>query len=96
MTQKQFGKRSSGLRGIESNFLIFIPSTHGRSTVNRLLMLRFVDGLCSYLVCSTYEEALEIASSVSKRISRMKTGCENDMLEAAGMVLVQSLKELGR
>ncbi|XP_023523296.1 protein APEM9-like [Cucurbita pepo subsp. pepo] len=50
----------------------------------------------SYLVCSTYEEALEIASSVSKRISRMKTGCKNDMLEAAGMVLVQSLKELGR
>ncbi|KAG7036712.1 Protein APEM9, partial [Cucurbita argyrosperma subsp. argyrosperma] len=50
----------------------------------------------SYLVCSTYEEALELASSVLKRISRMKIGCENDMLEAAGMALGQSLKELGR
>lgn len=59
-------------------------------------MLRFVDGLCSYLVCSMYEEALELASSVLKRISQDKIGFENDMLEAAGMVLVQSLKELGR
>ena len=43
-----------------------------------------------------YEEALGLASSVLKRISQEKNGCENDLLEAAGMVLVQSLKELGR
>ncbi|XP_022935649.1 protein APEM9-like isoform X2 [Cucurbita moschata] len=50
----------------------------------------------SYLVCSMYEEALGLASSVLKRISQENNGCENDLLEAAGMVLVQSLKELGR
>ncbi|CAK9317959.1 unnamed protein product [Citrullus colocynthis] len=51
----------------------------------------------SYLVCARYEEALGLASSVLKRISQEKNGCDDsDMMESAGMVLVQSLKELGR
>lgn len=44
-----------------------------------------------------YEEALSLAAAILTRISQDKSSWENgDMLEAAGMVLVQSLKELGR
>ncbi|KAB1212056.1 hypothetical protein CJ030_MR5G024628 [Morella rubra] len=59
----------------------------------------------SYLVCSMYEEAASLASSTLKRLC-----CDNeitcteagedvefyDMLDSTGMVLVQSLKGLGR
>ncbi|KAK9268445.1 hypothetical protein L1049_000195 [Liquidambar formosana] len=56
----------------------------------------------SYLVCSMFEEAASSAASILKRICDDKSaevGEDNqlhDMMEAAGMVLVQSLKELGR
>ncbi|KAK9922676.1 hypothetical protein M0R45_031130 [Rubus argutus] len=58
----------------------------------------------SYLVCSMYEEAASLASSILKRLSEHSSDFEAsddhfelyDMLESAGMVLVQSLKELGR
>ncbi|XP_062157746.1 protein APEM9 [Alnus glutinosa] len=59
----------------------------------------------SYLVCSMYEEAATLASSILKRLCEDKDnkGVEAgedagfyDMLESTGMVLVQSLKGLGR
>ncbi|KAF7153872.1 hypothetical protein RHSIM_Rhsim01G0109900 [Rhododendron simsii] len=56
----------------------------------------------SYLVSCMYEEAASTASSVLSDLCNNKSaevGEEaplNDMLESAGMVLVQSLKELGR
>lgn len=48
-----------------------------------------------------FEEAASLASSVLKRLRDTDGGVVpeielNDMLESAGMVLVQSLKELGR
>lgn len=56
---------------------------------------------CSYLVCSMFEEATSLASSILKCIHDRgrsivikEEAC--DMLESTGMVLVQSLKELGR
>ncbi|ONI16865.1 hypothetical protein PRUPE_3G126100 [Prunus persica] len=57
----------------------------------------------SYLVCSLYEEAASSASSILKWLSKHSEDLEAgdpfelyDMLESAGMVLVQSLKQLGR
>ncbi|CAI9293800.1 unnamed protein product [Lactuca saligna] len=58
----------------------------------------------SYLVCSMFEDASSSASSVLKRLcdkehinAVVDDDIElNDMLESAGMVFVQSLKELGR
>ncbi|CAI0628036.1 unnamed protein product [Linum tenue] len=58
----------------------------------------------SYLVCSNYEEAASMASAVLKRIRENGDGSRafehNDelfeVMESAGMVLVQSLNELGR
>ncbi|KAI4348098.1 hypothetical protein L6164_008859 [Bauhinia variegata] len=61
----------------------------------------------SYLVCSIYGEAASLASSVLKRLrddgkeiafpnEEEANQVYYDMLESAGMVLVQSLKELGR
>ncbi|KAH7527813.1 protein APEM9 [Ziziphus jujuba] len=60
----------------------------------------------SYLVCSMFEEAASLASSILKRLCCDNKGTEEevvqdeielyDMLESTGMVLVQSLKELGR
>ncbi|KAM3741858.1 hypothetical protein ACB098_07G029100 [Castanea mollissima] len=55
----------------------------------------------SYLVCSMYLEAESLASSILKRLcndddkSIVEVGFP-DMLESTGMVLVQSLKALGR
>ncbi|KAF8038674.1 hypothetical protein BT93_B1267 [Corymbia citriodora subsp. variegata] len=60
----------------------------------------------SYLVCSMYEEAASLASSVLERLCRDKSDLVgdagdglpqlHDMMGSAGMVLVQSLKEMGR
>ncbi|KAJ9671194.1 hypothetical protein PVL29_027263 [Vitis rotundifolia] len=56
----------------------------------------------SYLVCCMFEEAATIASSVLKHVCDNKStdvGEDDqlyDIMESAGMVLVQSLKELGR
>ncbi|XP_062115360.1 protein APEM9 [Humulus lupulus] len=58
----------------------------------------------SYLVCSMYEEAASLASSTLNQLSTIATGHDGgddddqlyDMLESAGMVLVQSLNGLGR
>ncbi|XP_023879379.2 protein APEM9 isoform X2 [Quercus suber] len=60
----------------------------------------------SYLVCSMYSEAESLASSILKRLCKyddksiFEVGEEDvgfrDMLESTGMVLVQSLKALGR
>ncbi|CAL1414054.1 unnamed protein product [Linum trigynum] len=63
-----------------------------------------IDRSESYLVCSNYEEAASMASSVLKRIRENGDGSRafehNDelfeVMESAGMVLVQSLNELGR
>lgn len=58
---------------------------------------------CSFLVCCMFNEAASLASSVLRRLCDKEcTGPMmeiiefNDMLESAGMVFVQSLKELGR
>ncbi|GJR30726.1 protein APEM9 [Tanacetum coccineum] len=57
----------------------------------------------SYLVCSMFEQATSSSSCVLKRLRDKESVDEvvddtelNDMLESAGMVFVQSLKELGR
>ncbi|GKD34261.1 protein APEM9, partial [Tanacetum coccineum] len=56
----------------------------------------------SYLVCSMFEQATSSSSCVLKRLRDKESVDEvvddtelNDMLESAGMVFVQSLKELG-
>ncbi|KAF8400161.1 hypothetical protein HHK36_013457 [Tetracentron sinense] len=56
----------------------------------------------SYLVCCMFEEAASLASSVLRRLCEtistetVEDAQLNDMMESAGMVLVQSLKEIGR
>ncbi|KAI3442953.1 uncharacterized protein J3R85_000291 [Psidium guajava] len=65
-----------------------------------------IDVCESYLVCSMYEEAASLASSVLERLCRNKSNLIgeagdgllqlHDEMESAGMVLVQSLKEMGR
>ncbi|KAI3754805.1 hypothetical protein L1987_54596 [Smallanthus sonchifolius] len=54
----------------------------------------------SYLVCSMFEEASSSASQVLNRLHDTNVVVEdielNDMLESAGMVFLQSFKELGR
>ncbi|KAF3497030.1 hypothetical protein DY000_02053945 [Brassica cretica] len=54
----------------------------------------------SYLVCSMYEEAESLSSSILKGIfGNVETLGDHqllDMFESAGMVLVQSLHGLGR
>lgn len=53
------------------------------------------------MVCSMYEDAASLASSVLERLRHCtldggEDGDFYDMVESAGMVLVQSLKELDR
>ncbi|XVE78716.1 hypothetical protein DITRI_Ditri14bG0000900 [Diplodiscus trichospermus] len=57
----------------------------------------------SFLVCSMYEEAAALASSIIKQRGRPNLFIDDDLefdlyeaMEAAGMVLVQSLKQLSR
>lgn len=60
--------------------------------------------LCSYLICSMFEEAASLASSILKLLCSShdivnEAGDDNelyDMLESSGMVFVQAMKELGR
>ncbi|KAF6167351.1 hypothetical protein GIB67_043212 [Kingdonia uniflora] len=55
------------------------------------------EGKRFYLVCCMYEEALALASSVLERkTDNIEDVQLADMMESAGIVLVQSLKELGR
>lgn len=52
---------------------------------------------CSYLVCSMYEEAASLSSSILKRLRDDATAISTqDMLESAAMVLLQSFNQLGR
>ncbi|KAL5744149.1 hypothetical protein ACOSQ2_027265 [Xanthoceras sorbifolium] len=58
-----------------------------------------IDQSESYLVCSMYEEAASLASSILKQMqgdNNVSNQALYDMMESAGMVLIQSLKELGR
>ncbi|KAK4432729.1 protein APEM9 [Sesamum alatum] len=68
-----------------------------------------IDRAESYLICCVFDEATSLASSIIKRLlanySSSSKGCEvqgdcenewGDMLESAGMVLVQSMKQLQR
>ncbi|KAK4755821.1 hypothetical protein SAY87_009578 [Trapa incisa] len=55
----------------------------------------------SYMVCSMYEDAASMASSILERLRHctLDVGEDDDfydMVESAGMVLLQSLRELGR
>ncbi|MED6161156.1 hypothetical protein PIB30_058088 [Stylosanthes scabra] len=51
----------------------------------------------SYLVCSMYEEAASLASSILKHLQDDSSGvATQDMLESTAMVLVQSLNQLAR
>ncbi|KAG5242916.1 3-phosphoinositide-dependent protein [Salix suchowensis] len=59
----------------------------------------------SYLVCSIYEEAATLASSIIRQLKGSNISDNNeafdeievfDMLESAGMVFVQALNQLGR
>lgn len=61
---------------------------------------------CRYLLSCMFEEATSLASSIIKKLrensvenNRVENDCADDlddMFEAAGMVLVQSMKESGR
>jgi hypothetical protein len=55
-----------------------------------------IDEAESYLVRSMFEEAASLAASVLKRIRAAPEEQLYEAMESAGMVLVQSLKELGR
>lgn len=51
----------------------------------------------SYLVCSMYEQAASLASSILKRLCHARQDiATHDMLESTAMVLVQALNQLGR
>lgn len=77
-----------------------------KNTAKKVLILLCCVGNGSYLVCSMYSEAESLASSILKRLCKyddksfVEVGEEDvgfrDMLESTGMVLVQSLKALGR
>ena len=65
----------------------------------------FYSIFCSYLVCSIYEEAATLASSIIRQLKGSNISDNNeafdeievfDMLESAGMVFVQALNQLGR
>lgn len=71
------------------------------SSVSDLAVWEEIERSESYLVCSMFEEAVTLSSSTLRRLRDNKStetqGLDLiEMLEAAGMVLVQSLKELGR
>ncbi|PIN02628.1 hypothetical protein CDL12_24857 [Handroanthus impetiginosus] len=67
-----------------------------------------IDRAESYLVCCMFDEAASLASSIIMRLhedyKHSNKSCEvsdfenewDDMLESAGMVLVQSMKQLQR
>jgi len=85
--------------------LIFYFLKNGSKNCSKLHLVVDVATSCSYLVCLMYEEAATLASSILKRLCEDKDnkGVEagedagfHDMLESTGMVLVQSLKGLGR
>ncbi|CAL2246959.1 unnamed protein product [Prunus armeniaca] len=68
-----------------------------------LQFVLFLVIISSYLVSSLYEESASSASSILKWLSKHSEDLEAgdpfelyDMLESAGMVLVQSFKQLGR
>ncbi|KAH9653594.1 protein APEM9 [Citrus sinensis] len=72
---------------------------NGISTCTSPSIWEEVDQSESYLVCSMYEEAASLGSSVLKRLRDSNNNYNEesyDMMESAGMVFVQSLKELGR
>lgn len=50
------------------------------------------------MVCSMYEEAASLASLAIDRALNLaaEDNCLYDMTESAGMVLVQSMREMGR
>ncbi|XP_043711775.1 protein APEM9 isoform X2 [Telopea speciosissima] len=54
----------------------------------------------SFLVCCMFEEAVSLASSILRHICNSDAPIDEiqleDMMESSGMILVQSLKELGR
>ncbi|XP_042031698.1 protein APEM9-like isoform X2 [Salvia splendens] len=50
----------------------------------------------SYLVCCLFDEAASLSSSILKQLLINNQVSEFDMLESAGMVLVQSMKQLTR
>lgn len=65
----------------------------------------FLINFRSYLVCSMYEEAATLASSIVRQLKGSNISDNNeafdenelfDMLESAGMVFVQALNQLGR
>ncbi|CAL2246961.1 unnamed protein product [Prunus armeniaca] len=67
-----------------------------------LQFVLFLVIISSYLVSSLYEESASSASSILKWLSKHSEDLEAgdpfelyDMLESAGMVLVQSFKQLG-
>lgn len=66
---------------------------------NHIFMVLIVD---SYIVCCMFEEAASLAASVIKQMcttTSIKVLYDTElveMMESAGMVYVQSLKELGR
>lgn len=92
----QFGKKLINLKGEASLFfflLNYLISAH-YFKINIIFIW-----LYSYLVCSMYEEAASLGSSVLKRLRDSNNNYNEesyDMMESAGMVFVQSLKELGR
>ncbi|CAJ2665198.1 protein APEM9 isoform X2 [Trifolium pratense] len=58
-----------------------------------------VVGRCSYLVCSMYEEAASLASTILNRLRDRATTTtteEQDMVQSTAMVLVQAFNQLGR
>ncbi|KAG9130942.1 hypothetical protein Leryth_006714 [Lithospermum erythrorhizon] len=68
---------------------------------NDLVSWDDIDRCESYLVCCMFDEAAYLASSVIKKLLSDEFVVKNEvevenMLESAGMVLVQSLKALGR
>ena len=51
--------------------------------------------ICSYLVCSMYEEAAQLASSVLERLRHSHHDIDrDDMLESSAMVLLQAFNQL--
>jgi hypothetical protein len=53
-------------------------------------------GCYSYLVCSMYEEAASLASTILKQQQQRCLRDNDDMLQSTAMVLLQAFNHLGR
>ncbi|KAK1416117.1 hypothetical protein QVD17_31905 [Tagetes erecta] len=93
----------TGESGMQTETSVVIQQSEHSEPVEVRLIWEDIELAESYLVCSMFEEASSLATQVLKRLhdkdstNGVVEDIElNDLLESAGMVFLQSFKELGR